>query len=234
MDSPPTAVSTMRNTTRTVSQIFPTNVEWLWISSRSRVRKLQLIVVGQRITARHNLHPHSLSWADRRDDSLSMSHAKIPTSQFHIVKWNDSFPEKRTRLIGMTCHIWGVTFLLRAQRMYISGIFFPQEMWEKQAGAHNHTGGGGADSTLIITPSTAHHCGDTWGLRLEVTVSAVGKCHRCLLGFSLLSYWARTHQAPVTSSQERRWGDEKISVKVKGKLLKRKRGRMIMSSASIC
>ncbi|TNN85913.1 hypothetical protein EYF80_003757 [Liparis tanakae] len=44
MDSPPTAVSTIRKTMSTVSHSFPTKVEWLWISSSSRVRKLQLMV----------------------------------------------------------------------------------------------------------------------------------------------------------------------------------------------
>lgn len=44
MVSPPTAVSTMRKMMSTVSQIFPTKVEWLEISSSKRVRKLQLMV----------------------------------------------------------------------------------------------------------------------------------------------------------------------------------------------
>ncbi|TNN79427.1 hypothetical protein EYF80_010241 [Liparis tanakae] len=37
MDSPPTAVSTMRKTMRRVSQILPTKVEWLEISSSRRI-----------------------------------------------------------------------------------------------------------------------------------------------------------------------------------------------------
>lgn len=74
---------------------------------------------------------------------------------------------KRSEIVcEMKSYPWGISFpSLRTENLSWGGSFSHRKCEKNKQGPATMLAGGGASSTLIITPSTVHYCRDIWGVR---------------------------------------------------------------------